>query len=93
MLFGLFHGHSGVDVAKFAKMQFKNILIKTDEYRYEKYEAALKKTFLKLDEDCHFWSKNVNTFKKYSGATACVLLITKNEIYCANVGDTKALLA
>lgn len=29
----------------------------------------------------------------YTGCTACVVLITENEIYCANAGDSRCVLS
>ena len=31
--------------------------------------------------------------KSYAGATACVVLITKSDIYCANAGDSRCVLS
>jgi serine/threonine protein phosphatase PrpC len=32
------------------------------------------------------------SFQKLSGTTCCILLITSTTIYCANVGDSRAIL-
>ena len=35
----------------------------------------------------------VKAFPKDSGCTACAVLVTPNNIYCANVGDSRAIIA
>lgn len=35
----------------------------------------------------------MNEMQSYAGCTACVVLVTKTEIYCANAGDSRAVLS
>ena len=35
---------------------------------------------------------NVKSIPKDSGCTACVVLVTPDNIYCANAGDSRAIL-
>ena len=42
MLFGVFDGHGGRDVAEFAKKEFKNTLVNREEFKTGKYQAALE---------------------------------------------------
>ena len=57
------------------------------EFKDEDYEEALKKSFLELD------SKMKTEFDStQGGSTACVVLVTPLSIYCANAGDSRAVL-
>ena len=53
----------------------------------EDYENALTKAFLKLDSDVE-----KQDYAQDTGTTACVVLITPTEIYCANAGDSRGVL-
>jgi serine/threonine protein phosphatase PrpC len=87
MLFGVFDGHGGKEVAVFAEENFKKILEATPEFQAENYEVALKKAFLKLDSEVQKQDYAVDT-----GTTACVVLITPQMIYCSNAGDSRGVL-
>ena len=50
-------------------------------------KTALEQCFLKLDAEV----KN-EEYATDTGTTSCVLLITPSEIYCANAGDSRAVL-
>ena len=85
-VFCIFDGHGGSEVASFLQ---KNII----NYMKE-YSSNLDLMFQKLDEN--FMNENYNQI----GSTGCIIYITKeykmNNIkkicYCANIGDTKAVL-
>ena len=85
-VFCIFDGHGGSEVASFLQ---KNII----NYMKE-YSSNLDLMFQKLDEN--FMNENYNQI----GSTGCIIYITKeykmNSIkkicYCANIGDTKAVL-
>ena len=49
MLFGVFDGHGGKEVAQFAKDNFKNTLQEEGNFKSGNYERALEDAFLKLD--------------------------------------------
>lgn len=51
------------------------------------YHTALENTFLSLDEEL----KN-KEYSKGTGTTSCVVLITEDKIFCANAGDSRAVL-
>ena len=85
-LFGVFDGHGGKDVAMFAKANLKRIL-EQELGRQTDIKRALETAFLKLDEQVSSEDYAVDT-----GTTSCVVLITPSEIYCANAGDSRAVL-
>jgi len=87
MLFGVFDGHGGKEVAVYAEQNFKKVLEGISEFKQGDYENALTKAFLKLDSDVE-----KQDYAQDTGTTACVVLITPTEIYCANAGDSRGVL-
>ena len=49
MLFGVFDGHGGKEVAEYVKENFKKEFIKNENFKKGKYKEALEETFMKLD--------------------------------------------
>lgn len=102
-LFAVFDGHGGAEVAKFCSKNFGNELKKSAEYKEGKYEAALKRTFLLMDEILVTpeGQKQLKSFvdkepsggnESNAGCTANVILIKDKKIYIANSGDSRSLL-
>lgn len=50
MLFGVFDGHGGDDVAKFTEIHFQKILEDNDDFKKGNYKEALRKSFHDLDK-------------------------------------------
>ena len=84
-LFGIFDGHGGADVVKFVKDRLPQ-LIKTYLNDLCPVEQAFKNAFEKVDQELKFFDS------EYIGTTATIVLIKDNNIYCANVGDSKAYI-
>lgn len=70
MLFGVFDGHGGKEVALFAEKKFKDIFIGLPNFKSKDYETALKETFFKLDD----LVKNED-YGNDTGTTACVVFM------------------
>ena len=93
-LFAVFDGHGGAEVSAYCSKHFVKTLKENKDFQNGNYEKALQDTFVKLDTilamtqgggEC----KNpVQT----QGTTANVVLVTKNKIFCANVGDSRAIV-
>ena len=49
MLFGVFDGHGGKEVAEYTKLHFQRILEDNSNFKKEKYGPALIEAFLELD--------------------------------------------
>lgn len=88
MLFGVFDGHGGREVAEYARENFKKKFMKQKTFKDGNYKQALIDAFLSLDKDL----KN-EEFAQDCGATACVTFVTKDKIFCANAGDSRAVLS
>ena len=87
MVFGVFDGHGGKDVAKYAEENYVRVLIDLPEFKAKNYEKALEVSFLKLDEEVSHQEYAVD-----EGSTACVVMITPDKIYCSNAGDSRGVL-
>jgi protein phosphatase 1G len=94
-IFGVFDGHGGKEVALFVQKHFVNVFKKLPEYKSGNYEAALTKCFITMD-DMMDDEKSKDPITEYSlsaGCTACVAIITKDSIICANSGDSRCVMA
>lgn len=99
-LFAVFDGHGGAEVAKFCSKNFGNELKKLTEYKEGRYEDALKRCFLLMDEilvsaEGQKQLKNFadkDSSESNAGCTANVVLIRDKKIYIANAGDSRSLL-
>lgn len=96
-VFGVFDGHGGKEVADFCKAHFQDVfksnLLKnhkggdyTDTNNYN-YEQTLKQTFNEIDNNVKH-----QEYAEMTGSTACVVVVMKDSIYCANSGDSRAVL-
>ncbi len=87
MIFAVFDGHGGKEVAEYAKAHFIQVLIDLEEFKKHNFEKALIDAFMKLDENL-----KQEDFSTDTGSTSCVVFVTKNKIYCANAGDSRGIL-
>lgn len=88
VLFGVFDGHGGKEVAEFARDNFSKTLEALPEFKAKNYGKALEKCFMKVDE-----LVQSEEYANDTGTTACVILITKDKIFCSNAGDSRAVLS
>ena len=86
----VFDGHGGTNVAKYSASNLYKIFPKLYAYTEADYHVALKKSF--LDTDVKMLEDDAMR-KDSSGATAVVVYIKDNKIYCANAGDSRAILS
>lgn len=71
LLFGVFDGHGGQEVALFAQQKFKNTFINQPEFKRKNYKDALIKAFHDVDDNVKYEDYAADT-----GSTSCVVLIT-----------------
>ena len=106
---GVFDGHGGQEVALYVEWHFVDELKKTDAFKKSNYKQALIDTFLTIDKNVvsdagkkelqKISQKNGssgasgNDLPFQAGCTACVALLTQTEIYVANAGDTRCVIA
>ncbi|KAF9221630.1 PP2C-domain-containing protein [Gyrodon lividus] len=89
--FGVYDGHGGGTVAKFAGKNVHKRLLAEDAYREKRYEEAMKRAFLGTDED--LLADPAHT-RDPSGCTAVAALVTHDKkIYVANAGDSRSVIS
>lgn len=100
-LFAVFDGHGGPEVAKYCERHFGPELKKNPNFEKGRYDAALKDTFLKMDEllltnegqaELRSLKADGEPSESCAGCTANVVLLVGNTVYIANAGDSRAIL-
>lgn len=106
-IFGVFDGHGGKEVAKYVERHLIDELVSNKAFKEKNYAQALTETFLRMDEllQTNEGKKELMAIKagdddskmeyqteSFAGCTACVALITKTQIICANAGDSRCVL-
>ncbi len=82
-------GHGGTETAQRVAENLGNWILRSPHLAAGRYEEALRDAYVSGDaEICALQTQT----GKFSGTTAISVLITKNKIYCANVGDSRAVL-
>jgi serine/threonine protein phosphatase PrpC len=95
--FGVFDGHGGAACAFYVKEILPEILKeelgKTSENDLEIYNA-LRRSFIKINRDWAALPFQQTEHSDYSGTTATVsLIMNKKDLWVANVGDSRTVLA
>lgn len=85
---GVFDGHCGPTIAQKCARSISGWLTSTSEFHHGKYGEALHKAYIKGDSILRK-SLPDNT----SGCTGNTLLIVEDQLFCANSGDTRAVLS
>lgn len=100
-VFGVFDGHGGKEVAKYCSKFFVDALKKNEAFVAGDYKKALEQNFLKMDEmilapegqeQLRLLKEEAEVGGSFAGCTANVCLVTKEQIYCANAGDSRAIV-
>lgn len=86
--FGVYDGHGGARIAQYAGVNLHNCIVRRPEYKNGNIKEALIQGFLDIDNDM---LKDENLRDELAGSTAIVILIKDNILYCANVGDSRAV--
>ncbi|GBP17807.1 Probable protein phosphatase 2C T23F11.1 [Eumeta japonica] len=86
--FAVYDGHGGSNIAEYAGKHLHKFITARPEYHLGNIEEALKQGFLDLDQAM---LEEDMLQEKVAGSTAVVVLIKDNTLYCANVGDSRAI--
>jgi serine/threonine protein phosphatase PrpC len=91
-LFGAYdgHGEGGELVAQYCLHQIPLRLERHEAFKRGDYKTAFTDVFLEVDGDL---DRQVEIEPLYSGCTAVVALIQGDDIFLANAGDSRAVLA
>ena len=87
-LFAIFDGHGGDAAAKFCAARLGSTLRQVEPYGLGKFAEALRQTTLVLDDDLRT-RENADD----SGAVGVVVVVSPENIFVANVGDARVVLA
>ncbi|CAG9323291.1 unnamed protein product [Blepharisma stoltei] len=89
-LFGVCDGHGfyGGEVSGFVKQRLPELLARNPSL-YRSPKEALTSSIAQCDEDLNSLEIDVN----FSGTTLIVVLLKGTTLFCANVGDSRALIA
>ncbi|KAJ8968317.1 hypothetical protein NQ317_007567 [Molorchus minor] len=86
--FAVYDGHGGAKIAEYAGKHLHKYIIKQSEYSTGNIPEAMRKGFLELDETMLYKESLKN---EPSGTTAVAIIIKDDKLYCANVGDSRAI--
>lgn len=86
--FAVYDGHGGAKIAEYAGNHLHKYIINRPEFKEGQVALAMKQAFLELDTVM----LNEESLKnEQSGSTAVTIIIKENDLYCANVGDSRAV--
>ncbi|KAG7878203.1 hypothetical protein KL905_003957 [Ogataea polymorpha] len=88
--FGVYDGHGGEKVALFTGEKLPGILKATKSYQSREYSQSLKDGFLACDVAI---LNDEELSKDPSGCAATCVIISKDEIYCGNAGDSRTIMS
>ncbi|XP_028133743.1 probable protein phosphatase 2C T23F11.1 isoform X1 [Diabrotica virgifera virgifera] len=86
--FAVYDGHGGAEIADYAGKHLHKFVVKRQEYKDGDIPEAMRQAFLELD--AHMLEEEC-IFSKPSGSTAITTLIKGDKLFCANVGDSRAV--
>lgn len=89
-MFSVYDGHGGIECSRFLRMKFHSIF--SSLYLDSPYVRSALSSAFKVSETKFFQMFKERGFSKKVGAVANVVVIDNSALYCANVGDCRALL-
>ncbi|KAF5299611.1 hypothetical protein FQA39_LY11526 [Lamprigera yunnana] len=86
--FAVYDGHGGAKIADYAGKHLHKFITNRTEYKEGNIIDAMKQAFLEMDEVM----QNDDSLKhEQAGTTAITMVIKDNKLFCANVGDSRAV--
>lgn len=86
--FAVFDGHGGAKVAEYAGRHLHKYVTARDEYKEGDVAEALRQAFLEIDEAM---LTEESLREEQAGCTAVTMVVKDNTVWCANVGDSRAV--
>ncbi|XP_044748427.1 probable protein phosphatase 2C T23F11.1 [Coccinella septempunctata] len=86
--FGVFDGHGGGKIAEYVGKHLHKYVTNQREYSEGNIPEAMRKGFLEIDDAM---ALEESLTRERSGTTAITVIVKNNQIYCANVGDSRAV--
>ena len=92
-LFGIFDGHGGKEASKFASQSLPAMIARQFAHISLSSTVQVKKALIEAFEGMQRYMQIFES-KRYQtqGTTAVVIVRINNHLYCANVGDSRAVL-
>jgi protein phosphatase PTC2/3 len=90
-IFAVYDGHGGSGCADFLKEHIPKIILKQDSMLRVDPENSLKNAFKEAEDE--FMRRNDIVIKDRSGSCACLLMFIGDQLYIANVGDSRAIMS
>ncbi|XP_063713545.1 probable protein phosphatase 2C T23F11.1 [Symsagittifera roscoffensis] len=88
--FAVFDGHGGRRISDYASRNLHLRLINNHKYQKGAIEDSLRQSFMQLDDEMH---NSEDLMHDLAGTTAIAILIKSGKMYCANVGDSRAVIS
>ena len=88
--FAIFDGHGGHGCAEFLRDNLHNFIASQPEFPHD-LEGALRQGC--RAGEIEFMKRNLASVRDRSGSCAVILLVTPQRVYCANVGDSRAIMS
>eukprot|EP00172_Hildenbrandia_rubra_P004467 Plantae.Rhodophyta-Hildenbrandia_rubra.ctg909.p1 GENE.Plantae.Rhodophyta-Hildenbrandia_rubra.ctg909~~Plantae.Rhodophyta-Hildenbrandia_rubra.ctg909.p1 ORF type:complete len:571 (-),score=94.38 Plantae.Rhodophyta-Hildenbrandia_rubra.ctg909:911-2623(-) len=102
-LYGVYDGHGGYEVAAFASSRFPSIVTSHELFHRDdedaggagdgqgkKMEKVLREAVWLMEEEVREFAKKRRVL---AGTTVCFTVVRKGKVWCANVGDSRAVLS
>uniref|UniRef100_A0A7E4ZZC8 protein-serine/threonine phosphatase n=1 Tax=Panagrellus redivivus TaxID=6233 RepID=A0A7E4ZZC8_PANRE len=86
--FAVYDGHGGARVSEYAGIHLHKRIVNNQFYKEGRIPEAIQHGFMELDE---LMLQDDNIKEEMSGATAIMVLVKNNIVYCGNVGDSRAV--
>lgn len=86
--FGVYDGHGGSKISQHVGKHLHKYIIQREEYRRGEIEEAIRMGFLEMDE---VMATDEALKEDSSGTTAVIVLVKNGQLYCGNVGDSRAV--
>lgn len=90
--FAVFDGHAGARVSAHCADNLLECILQTDEFRREEIAEAIRAGFLDLDKKMRELPELCDGEEK-SGSTAVCAFVSPRQMFVANCGDSRAVLA
>ncbi|KAJ1529922.1 hypothetical protein ONE63_006651 [Megalurothrips usitatus] len=86
--FAVYDGHGGAKIAQYAGKHLHKFILQRPEYKEGSIPDAMKQGFLDVDTAM---LEDEALKDEMAGTTAVSVLIKDNTLFCANVGDSRAI--
>jgi protein phosphatase 2C family protein 2/3 len=86
--FAVYDGHGGSKISEYAGKHLHKFITNREEYKDGDAEKGMKQAFLEIDR---VMLEDETLKNEQSGSTAVAIIIKNGLLFCANVGDSRAV--